>query len=221
MRFSVSDTGVGIRPDQQDLIFRQFTQADGSIRRKYGGTGLGLAISKQLIDLMGGLIGVSSEPGMGSTFWFELTVPAANDQNGQETTLERSGDGRPLSILLVEDEINQELGKAVFETAGHIVDIASDGSIAVTMIQSKLYDIVLMDVQMPIMDGVTATWAIRALNHPARNIPIVAMTANVLPQQVETFRSAGMDGHVGKPFKREELSQLSIGWQRGSRSGAG
>jgi PAS domain S-box-containing protein len=206
LRFSVSDTGVGIRPDHQDLIFRQFTQADGSIRRKYGGTGLGLAISKQLIELMGGLIGVSSQPGTGSTFWFDLTVPVAGDQRGHDATPERAGDRQPLRILLVEDnEINQELGKAVLETVGHVVDIASDGSVAVTMVQSAPYDIVLMDVQMPVMDGIAATGLIRALDHAARNVPIIAMTANVLPQQIESFRRAGMDAHIGKPFKREEL----------------
>jgi len=91
------------------------------------------------------------------------------------------------------------------ETVGHVVDIASDGSVAVTMVQSAPYDIVLMDVQMPVMDGIAATGLIRALDHAARNVPIIAMTANVLPQQIESFRRAGMDAHIGKPFKREEL----------------
>jgi PAS domain S-box-containing protein len=213
--FAVFDTGVGIALDKLGLLFQQFSQADGSIRRQYGGTGLGLAISKELVELMGGRIGVESQPGTGSKFWFEVTVPAGNVELQQDTTPEMLRTSRRLRILLVEDnEINQELGRAVLEASGHTVEIASDGSVAVAMVQANTYDIVLMDVQMPVMDGVTATGLIRALDHSARDIPIIAMTANVLPQQVEAFRNAGMNGHVGKPFKREELLATIDEWAR-------
>jgi PAS domain S-box-containing protein len=204
--FSVADTGIGIASDKMELLFQQFSQADGSIRREFGGTGLGLAISKQLVSVMGGQIGVRSELGTGSTFWFEVTLPVVEVSPEQRVIPSQILGSRPLRLLLVEDnDINQELGKAVLEAAGHTVDIAADGSEAVSMVQVGSYDLVLMDAQMPVMDGVTATGIIRGLDHTARTVPIIAMTANVLPQQVEAFKDAGMDAHIGKPFKLEEL----------------
>ncbi|NGM37807.1 response regulator [Methylobacterium sp. DB0501] len=206
LRFSVSDTGIGIAPEQHGRLFQRFSQVDGSIRRQYGGSGLGLAICKGLVDLMGGTIGVESRPGAGSTFWFRVRLPACPAPAAEEAA-GRPEPVRPARLLLVEDvPINQDLARAVLEADGHSVDVAGDGAAAIEAVRAKPYDLVLMDVQMPGMDGITATRAIRALPEPVGTVPIVAMTANVLPAQLETFRAAGMDGHVGKPFKRAELA---------------
>ncbi|HEV2558729.1 MAG TPA: ATP-binding protein [Microvirga sp.] len=207
LTFKVRDTGIGIPPDRQARLFQRFSQVDGSIRREFGGTGLGLAISKELIDRMGGTIGASSEEGRGSVFWFTVRLPrgvraAEPDSRGAATPGER----RPARILLVEDiAVNQDLARAVLEAAGHAVDVVPDGAQAVAAVQERAYDLVLMDVQMPVMDGITATREIRALEHPARGLPIIAMTANVLPQQITAYKEAGMTDHVGKPFKRQDL----------------
>jgi CheY-like chemotaxis protein len=214
LRFSVSDTGIGIPKDKQDRLFQMFSQVDGSIRREFGGTGLGLAISQHLVQHMGGEICVESELGRGSVFWFEVTLPRAElgalpaASSGQIAASTRAA-----RILLVEDtEINQEIARSMLESAGHQVEIVSDGSAAVMRVRAETYDLVLMDVQMPVMDGMTATRHIRALNHPACDVPIVAMTANVLPQQVRSFRDAGMNDHIGKPFRRDELYAAIERW---------
>lgn len=207
LTFAVSDTGIGIPPERQSRLFQRFSQVDGSIRREFGGTGLGLAISKSLVELMGGAIGVESVAMQGSTFWFR--VPLARAAAGQAEAA--AGPGREAGakrsrILLVEDlEINQRLACAVLEAAGHEVDVLGDGADAIMAVQARAYDVVLMDVQMPGMDGITATQHIRALEHAARAVPIIAMTANVLPAQIAAFRAAGMDDHIGKPFKRADL----------------
>jgi PAS domain S-box-containing protein len=207
LTFAVSDTGIGIPPERQSRLFQRFSQVDGSIRREFGGTGLGLAISKRLVELMGGAIGVESVATEGSTFWFRVPLAravagqAAADDSGAHRTAARRA-----RILLVEDlEINQKLACAVLEAAGHEVDVLGDGADAIMAVQANAYDVVLMDVQMPGMDGITATQHIRALEHAARSVPIVAMTANVLPAQIAAFTAAGMDGHIGKPFKRADL----------------
>ncbi|MFE1601105.1 PAS domain-containing hybrid sensor histidine kinase/response regulator [Methylobacterium sp. ID0610] len=212
IRFSVTDTGIGIAPEQQARLFKRFSQVDGSIRREFGGTGLGLAISKMLIELMGGAIGVVSTPGEGSTFWFEVLLPEASTAPlPAKVPLARPA--RPGRILLVEDLIvNQDLARAVLERAGHAVDIANDGLEAIAAVQAKPYDLVLMDVQMPGMDGVTATRHIRALAQPVAHIPIIAMTANVLPAQVSEFLAAGMNDHLSKPFRRDELQAAIDRW---------
>jgi PAS domain S-box-containing protein len=212
LRFEVTDTGIGIPHDKRDRLFKRFSQVDGSIKREFGGTGLGLAISQRLVTLMGGEIGVESREGQGSTFWFTVTLPVAEAQG----TPEQSPSLRsmaPASILLVEDlEVNQEIVRTVLESAGHEVDIVSDGAEAIMAVQAKRYDAVLMDVQMPVMDGVTATSAIRSLPAPVSQVPIIAMTANVLPQQIGAFRQAGMNDHLAKPFKREELFKVLSRW---------
>ncbi len=206
LRFSVSDTGIGIAPEQHGRLFQRFSQVDGSIRRQYGGSGLGLAICKGLVELMGGTIGVASRPGAGSTFWFRVRLPACAAP-AAEAAEGRPEPVRPAHLLLVEDvPINQDLARAVLEADGHSVDVAGDGAAAIEAVRARPYDLVLMDVQMPGMDGITATKVIRAMPGPVGTVPIVAMTANVLPAQLETFRAAGMDGHVGKPFKRAELA---------------
>ncbi|WP_298956370.1 ATP-binding protein [uncultured Methylobacterium sp.] len=206
LRFCVEDTGIGIDPAQHDRLFQRFGQLDPSIRREFGGSGLGLAICRSLVLMMGGEIGVESRLGEGARFWFSLPLPPA-----EAPVPARDAPGRvpapPARILLVEDvAINRDLARLVLEAEGHAVDVAEDGAGAVRMVQARAYDLVLMDVQMPGMDGITATEIIRALPGPERAVPIVAMTANVLPAQVEAFRAAGMDGHVGKPFKRHELA---------------
>ena len=222
MIFRVADTGIGISPEQQSRLFRRFSQVDGSISRRFGGTGLGLAICRDLITLMGGRIGVESAVGEGSTFWFTLTLPRAEEPSepaAPDAGEAAGGAGRsPARLLLVEDvPLNQELARAVLETGGYAVDCAGEGAEAVAAVvraseQGRPYDVVLMDVQMPGMDGITATRRIRALPEPIRSVPIVAMTANVLAAQVEALREAGMDGHVGKPFTRPDLFAAIERW---------
>jgi signal transduction histidine kinase/CheY-like chemotaxis protein/HPt (histidine-containing phosphotransfer) domain-containing protein len=215
LRFTVADTGIGIPADKQDRLFRRFSQIDGTASRQYGGTGLGLAICKSLVTQMGGDIGVTSEPGSGSTFWF--AIPAARaDQHAVETAeadaiaapAHRSG-----RILVAEDvEINQEIIRAILEGASHRVDVVSDGGQAVMAVQNAHYDLVLMDVQMPLVDGLQATRAIRALGGRVGQIPIVALTANVYAEQVKGFLKAGMNAHLGKPIQRAHLLSTVDRW---------
>ncbi|TIW74346.1 MAG: response regulator [Mesorhizobium sp.] len=207
LRFAVRDTGIGIPADQQDRLFQRFSQVDGSVRREFGGSGLGLAISKRLVELMGGRIGVESTAGEGSLFWFEVALPeAAADAEPSRFAQAMNETTAPARILLVEDmEINRDIACAVLRAHGHEVDVAVDGTEAVAAVQNRSYDVVLMDVQMPVMDGLTATRHIRELNSPVRDIPIVALTANVLPFQLSELWAAGMTDHVGKPFKQPEL----------------
>ncbi|WP_407519166.1 PAS domain-containing hybrid sensor histidine kinase/response regulator [Methylobacterium oryzisoli] len=216
VRFAVRDTGIGIAPERQGRLFQRFSQVDGSIRREYGGTGLGLAISKKLVERMGGMIGVESRVDEGSTFWFAVDLPeaAAATRPPRPQAPERTV--RPRRILLAEDLIvNQELVRAVLERASHTVEVAADGWEAVVAVRTKPFDLVLMDVQMPGLDGVSATRQIRALPGPARDVPVIALTANVLPAQVAALRAAGMNGHIGKPFRREELQAAIERWTGG------
>ena len=215
VRFAVADTGVGIPRDEQNRLFTRFEQIDGSIRRDVGGTGLGLAISKRLVEAMGGAIGVVSREGRGSTFAFTVALPrgAAPADLAAPRTPPRAG--RRGRLLLVEDvSINQELARVVLEAAGHDVAIVGDGAAAVGAVATGGYDLVLMDVQMPGMDGVTATRAIRRLPGPEGRVPIIAMTANVLPDEIGRCRAAGMDDHVGKPFDRGALYARIDRWLR-------
>ena len=213
LRFGIVDTGIGIAKGKQDRLFRRFSQVDGSIARDFGGTGLGLAICKQLIDLMDGEVGVISDEGAGATFWFSLALPLG--AVGRPPTLVRTAPEphRTGRILVAEDNaINQELARAVLEAAGFVVEVVPDGRAAVRAVERMPFDLVLMDVQMSGMDGLTATRLIRALGPPAATMPIIAMTGNVLSEQVRMYRKAGMDDHVGKPFNTAALFQVLDRW---------
>ena len=220
IRFAVSDTGIGIADDQRQRLFQRFSQVDGSIRRQFGGTGLGLAISKQLVELMGGEIGVDSRTGVGSTFWFTLTL-APCDAPVAVPPAPATARTAGARILLVEDvEFNQDVARSVLEAAGHRIDVVDDGVDAIKAVQEQRYDLVLMDVQMPGMDGITATRHIRGLGHAAHTLPILAMTANVMPAQVAQFRAAGFNDHVAKPFRRADLLGKVAQWTEGLGSPA-
>ena len=215
IRVCVQDTGIGIAQEKRARLFQRFSQVDGSIRRAFGGTGLGLAISRRLIEAMDGEIGVDSVPGEGSTFWFAVTLPRAAGELLGPVNVDRmrAAPERPARILLAEDNAaNQDIARAMLEAVGHTVEVVGDGEEAVGAVQARGYDLVLMDVQMAGVDGLTATRRIRALDHPASRLPIIAMTANVLPQQVAQFREAGMDDHIGKPFRREDLHAVVARW---------
>jgi signal transduction histidine kinase/ActR/RegA family two-component response regulator len=205
LRFEVADTGIGIAPEVQARLFRRFSQADSSTSRSYGGTGLGLAISKALVNQMGGEIGVDSAPDQGSRFWVVLSaqVVARPAPAPAPTTPEPP---RPARVLLVDDHpMNRELGHALLTLAGCEVSTAEDGAQAVEAATLGGFDLILMDVHMPGMDGLAAARAIRALPVPHGAVPIVALSADVLPEQIARCRAAGMDDHVAKPIRRADL----------------
>ncbi|MGB0631384.1 MAG: ABC transporter substrate binding protein [Alphaproteobacteria bacterium] len=209
-RFEVRDTGGGIDSDVLPNLFQKFEQADTSITRKHGGTGLGLAISKQLAEAMGGAIGAESHPGQGSTFWFTIVCPEGT--TGSVHTLhetegaDQAAEFRQLRILIAEDnDVNQKVITALLARGGHHIDIVGNGIEAVSAVVRGEYDVVLMDVQMPEMDGVTATRRIREMQGAQSQIPIIALTANAMKGDAEKYRAAGMSDYVSKPIEREKL----------------
>ena len=209
--FQVADTGIGISPEQQQRLFKPFTQADAGISRRFGGTGLGLSISSSLLNLMGGDISVSSTPGQGSTFAF--TVPVFEDRTSSllKTQPQDSldvGGTRRLNVLVADDnEATRFLLESMLTRWGHSVKTVENGALALKEVQESTYHIVLMDMQMPEMDGVTATRAIRALDHPAHAIPIIALTADIVPENRESYRDSGLTDLIGKPVNWSELSE--------------
>jgi len=203
LALDVSDTGIGITPEQQALLFQRFQQADSSIRRSYGGTGLGLAICKALVNLMGGDISLVSTAGQGSTFSVRLPVTVVEASAADLAVAEDTPAAR---ILLVDDHpMNRELGKAMLELAGCVVVTAEDGDEAVQKVTESRFDVILMDIHMPRMDGLAASRAIRALPGPTGQTPIIALSADVMPQQIERCRKAGMVDHIAKPIERQAL----------------
>jgi signal transduction histidine kinase/CheY-like chemotaxis protein len=222
LRAEVTDTGVGLAEEQIAHIFERFTQADVSVSRQYGGTGLGLAICKRTIELMGGRIGAASTVGQGSTFWFEVDLPAAEALADRAAAPDAQTNlDRPVRLLLVEDvAINRELVRTILADFDVEIDTAEDGVQAIDAFQRGAYDLVLMDVQMPVMDGLTAARRIRELTTTAaRTTPIIAMTANVLPDQIARCIEAGMDDHLGKPMSPARLLEVINTWSGRSHDG--
>jgi len=209
LRFEVADTGVGIAEEKLPTLFEKFTQADNSATRRFGGTGLGLAISRELTQMMGGTITVASHEGQGSTFIVELPLPRG-EAPIEEFVAEEAPDTDvdSLRILAAEDNpTNQQVLTAVMESLGIDVDIVADGKAAVEAWRDGAYDLILMDIQMPVMDGMDAARAIRAEERGGarRRTPIVALTANALSHQVDEYLAVGMDGHVAKPIEIAKL----------------
>jgi signal transduction histidine kinase/AmiR/NasT family two-component response regulator len=222
LRFSIADEGIGISEEQQRKLFQPFTQASACTTRKYGGTGLGLAICKQIVELMGGTIGVRSRPGAGSVFWFTVDVlPAAESTSepSEEVVQAALAEARKADarILLVEDNpINQKVGLMMLKRLGYKADVASDGREALRIIESERYDLILMDVLMPEMDGLEATRLIRAMQGPGIQVPILAMTAGALGKDREACLEAGMSDYLSKPVREPELRQKLHHWLSGS-----
>ncbi len=207
--FCVDDTGIGLTDEQCSRLFRAFEQADPTTTRKFGGTGLGLAICRRLVELMGGEIGVESEPGRGSRFWFTVPVQLCEAASPQPREPEAPSEPSPnaTKVLLAEDNaVNRMLIISMLNEFGYEVDAVEDGDAAVSMMRERPdFDIVLMDMQMPNMDGKTAAEEIRKLPAPACNIPIVALTANVSPTHRDAYLRAGLDGFLAKPIEWDQL----------------
>lgn len=206
LRVAVTDTGIGIAPEKLDSLFDRFSQADASTTRLYGGTGLGLSISHKLIERMDGTVGVDSQVGKGSTFWFEVPMTFAQRPGDAAVEQEEPATVEGLSILVADDvAANRELVTAILSSLGATVQTVADGAQAVNAVQTGSFDLVLMDVHMPVLDGLGATQAIRALRGSRGTTPVVALTANVQPDHIIKCHEAGMDGHVGKPIGIPEL----------------
>ncbi|MEO6719501.1 MAG: response regulator [Ferruginibacter sp.] len=216
LEFSIQDTGIGIEQDKLDTIFERFTQASSDTTRKFGGTGLGLTITKQLIELQDGSIHVNSKPGVGSTFTFYMRIAKGNAAFAVEKkkpALHGSNTLDSIRILLVEDNlINQKVAVKILTNEGAIVEIANHGKEAISMLRLKEYDIILMDIQMPEMDGYQATNYIRT-EMPASisKMPIIAMTASALISEKDKCIIAGMDDYITKPFQAKELFEKILG----------
>lgn len=200
LTISVIDTGIGIEGSKVEGLFDSFSQADSSITRRYGGTGLGLSICKQLVELMGGGIAIESTPGHGSRFFFELDLAEA-DMDGQDAAAMVAPTLPPLRVLIAEDNlVNQKVARGYLEDDGHNVTIVGDGRAALARVQAEDFDLVLMDMHMPEMDGITATRQIRGLDAPVAEIPIIAATAGAMPEDIERCLAAGMNDFVPKPI---------------------
>lgn len=212
LRVSVVDTGAGISPEGQRRLFQRFSQAEVSTNRTHGGTGLGLAISKALVELMGGRIGVTSTPAEGSTFWFEIPTEAAHVA---PMALETAADfnGGHIRLLVADDTpVNRELIRLMLTPLGVEVEEAANGAEAVTAAAARPFDLILMDVRMPGMDGMEATRRIRAAKGANRKTPILALTADVQPEHAAAYRKAGMNDLVAKPIAPRELLAAISRW---------
>ena len=217
---SVSDTGIGIAPDQIDKLFNEFAQADSSITRRFGGTGLGLAICKKLIDQMGGQIVVESTLGIGTTFRFTLAMPIADlctlvDHGGTTRNSDPAhvlaGLDQPVRVLLAEDNTtNQLVFSKMVQSLNVDLTIAANGREALEQASRRTFDIVFMDMRMPEMDGLDATREIRAIGGPWTHIPIVALTANAFADDVKACRDAGMSDFVAKPIRKKLLIEKLV-----------
>ena len=208
LEIAVVDTGPGVAPRDQARLFRRFSQADPMARRTVGGGGLGLAVSRELMALMGGEAGVESEPGEGARFWLRVTLPLAEGAGEGEAP-----EAAALRVLYADDhQANRVLIQAMLGAHGHGCDLACDGAEAVRMAKVGGYDLILMDIQMPVLDGVGAAREIRAFDGPEGRVPILALTANTLSDQVESYLAAGMQDCIAKPVNMAELLQQKARW---------
>lgn len=212
---SVSDTGIGIAPDRLDRLFQHFSQAESSTTRRFGGTGLGLAISKRLVELHGGKIWVESTPGQGTVFKFTVTAGVAQTAEAVPTTLPEArfdvtyATRHPCRLLLAEDNIvNQKVAQQLLKRLGYKIDTAGNGLEVIAMLQKENYDLVLMDIEMPGLDGIAATERIRQEFPPERQPVIAALTANAINGDRERFLAKGMDEYLSKPLRIEQLMAL-------------
>ena len=208
IRFTVADTGVGFDDDQKDRIFGRFHQADGSITRRYGGTGLGLAISRDLAEMMGGKLDCHGVPGEGATFWFELPLPPADPAEMVETAHPVELEPRAMRILLADDHpANRKVVEVLLAPTGAELVMVENGQEALDAYGADAFDLVLMDMQMPVMDGLAATAAIRALEGETgrARTPVIMLTANAMAEHVAAGRDAGADGHLAKPITTATL----------------
>jgi len=205
LELAIKDSGIGIATERQAQLFAPFTQADAGIAQRFGGSGLGLAICKRLVEAMGGNIGVNSELGQGSTFWVRLNFAKAGDEERCDEQDDMEAELAPLPLLKIlvadDSDINRRVASALLRQEGHHVAEASNGLEAVGAVQRNKYDVVLMDLQMPEMNGLEATESIRGLVQDEHaNVPIIALTANILKEEEERCFAAGMDGYLVKPF---------------------
>jgi CheY-like chemotaxis protein/anti-sigma regulatory factor (Ser/Thr protein kinase) len=225
LRLAVADTGCGVPHDKLDRLFERFSQVDGSVSRRHGGTGLGLAICKNLVELMGGEIEVESAQGAGSTFSFTIPAPLTVARRQREAAAPMdlaAADSDPAHILIVDDlPANRELVRVLLEAMGHTVKEVSNGDAAVAAAMGTRFDLILMDLQMPGTDGAAATRRIREASELNRRTPIVALSANVLADQVAQCHAAGMNDHIAKPIKLEELVEKVARWAGYARAERG
>jgi CheY-like chemotaxis protein len=231
VRVTVSDTGIGIPPERRADLFDSFVQGDDSATRRHGGTGLGLAISKRLVQMMGGRIGFESEPGAGTTFWFTAVFRkyvgpegprGAHGHAGRQASgaIPEATEAAGVRVLLAEDnEVNQRVALRMLDKSGFLAEAVLDGRQAVDAVLRGRYDVVLMDVHMPGMDGLSATAEIRAREDGTRHTPIIAMTARALAGDREECLAAGMDDYISKPIQMDELRRMIRRWaNNGSRA---
>lgn len=218
--FRVSDSGIGLTEEAQAQIFNRFSQADAGTTRRYGGSGLGLAISQELVELMGGEMGVDSQLGEGSVFWFSVRAPRVT---AAETRKCRKIDTKPgaRQILLVDDQaINRTVASTLLQHAGHEVTTAADGWAALELADAQRFDLILMDIHMPGLDGLETTRRIRQASELNHDIPIIALTASALADDRISYIAAGMNDCLGKPVQLEALNEMIARHDRTDPGGA-